>query len=190
MLLILAAVGLTLGLALWGPVGLSLDSAGRELSLSWYGRPVHRLPWPGQGRKKPAKPKKEKRKAKKKKSRPWLLWAERDLALDLVGRGFRLIGRLIRRIEISRLEGEVSLPDPMVTGLLCAALVPLNRGDNVSLTANFENRNRLLVRASIRPYQIFFELGRFIATLPYYRLLKTAAARLGTRVRPSKGEKS
>gem|GEM_PF-4287314 len=103
------------------------------------------------------------------------LWAQRDLALGLLWRGFRMVGRLMGRVEITELDGDFCTPDPMLNGLLYAALANINL-NRVHLSANFESRNRLLVQATVRPYQVLLEISLFLATLPYYRMLKATLA--------------
>ncbi|MCG8376885.1 MAG: hypothetical protein MI702_10425 [Chlorobiales bacterium] len=86
-----------------------------------------------------------------------------------------MAGRLLHRIEIKKLEGQLSTPDPMLNGLLYAVFVNLNLS-KVHLSANFENRNRLLVEATVRPYLVLLEVARFLAALPYLRLIKATLA--------------
>lgn len=76
-----------------------------------------------------------------------------------------------RLVEIRRVQGTFSLPDPYLNGLCCAVLAPLTRR-NFSLIPNFDGKFCLSARILIMPSKVVWRILKLLFSLPVIRIYK------------------
>jgi len=168
--LILGIILLAL-LILAAPISLGYDTGEEWLRIKWLGLSLkQRL-----GVEKPKKPKKTVTETGK--THGWKglrqVWQRRDLCLELIYRVWRLVLEVFRTLSFRDSEATLSLPDPMLNGLLYGVVSNINL-KNVDLSVNFENRNYAKIRVTVYPYRVAAQLATFLVRLPYLRMLRFA----------------
>jgi hypothetical protein len=168
---------LIMGLLLMGllilaaPISLRYDSGEQWLRIKWLGLSLKKR-W---GVEKPKKPRKTIAQKSKRSGLAVLqrLWEKRELCLELIHRVGRFCLEIFRTLSFRDSEASMSLPDPMLNGLLYAVASNIHL-DNVDLSVNFENRNFAKIRVTIYPYRVASKLATFLLQLPYLRLVRFA----------------
>ncbi|MDP2047149.1 MAG: hypothetical protein Q8L00_13170 [Deltaproteobacteria bacterium] len=171
MIYLILAVFLMGLLILAAPISLGYDSGEPCLRIKWLGLSL-------KTRLRGEKPKKLKRNRAQKSTRSgWAvlrqLWDRRDLCLELFHRVRRLLLEVIRTLSFRDSAAGVSLPDPMLNGLLYAAVSTIHL-ENVDFSVNFENRNFAKIRVTVYPYRVASKLTIFLIHLPYIQMLRFA----------------
>jgi hypothetical protein len=158
-------------LILAAPISLGYDSGEPWLRIKWLGLSLKT----SLGGEKPEKP--QKTRPQKSDRSGWAvlrrLWERRDLCLELFHRVRRLVLEVIRTLSFRDSAAGVSLPDPMLNGLLYAAVSTIHL-ENMDFSVNFENRNFAKIRVTVYPYRVASKLTLFLIHLPYIRLLRFA----------------
>jgi len=75
-------------------------------------------------------------------------------------------------VEVSRLECEVSLPDPALNGMLWGALATVDAASRTWLRCNFMRRNEVRTEVRFYPHRLLKAALFFFLQLPYQALLK------------------
>ena len=168
LILVVLLMGL---LILAAPISLGYDSGEPWLRIKWLGLSLKtRL-----GVEKPKKLKKTL--AQKSTRHGWAvlgrLWEKRELCLELVHRIRRFVLEVLRTLSFRDSEAGISLPDPMLNGLLYAVVSNI-RLENVDFSVNFENRNFAKIWVTVYPYRVASKLTIFLIRLPYLRMLRFA----------------
>jgi hypothetical protein len=157
-------------LVLAAPISLGYDSGEKWLKITWLGLTLKK------GLKE-EKPKKKKALAPKKKRRGRArlleVWEKRELCLELGSRIWQFMVAVFRTFSFRESEASVSLPDPMLNGLLFAAVTNIHL-ENVDLSVNFENQNFAKIRVTIYPYRVAGQVAILLLKLPYIRILRFA----------------
>jgi hypothetical protein len=171
MIYIILAVLLLGLLILAAPISLRYDYGEPWLRIKWLGLSLKK----GLGVKKPKKPKKIKAQKSPRHgwSVLWRLWDRRALCLELINRVWRLVLEVFPTLSFRDSTAGVSLPDPMLNGLLYAVVSNI-RLENVDFSVNFENRNFAKIRVTVYPYRVASKLTVFLIHLPYIRILRFA----------------
>lgn len=169
-------------LFLAAPVSLGYDSPEKRLRVGWLGLKVTRR----LGREKPAKPKKPKKPKRisegltEGKKAPGfgvmrLLWRQRDLVRELIRRLLGLVLEICRTLSFRDSEATISLPDPMLNGMLSGVLHNIDVQE-ANLSVNFEERNYAKIRVTVYPYRVVGKLAVFLLDFPYIRTIRLAWA--------------
>jgi hypothetical protein len=99
------------------------------------------------------------------------VWEKRELCLELGSRIWQFMVAVFRTFSFRESEASVSLPDPMLNGLLFAAVTNIHL-ENVDLSVNFENQNFAKIRVTIYPYRVAGQVAILLLKLPYIRILR------------------
>jgi hypothetical protein len=188
---VLLAVLLALGVALFLPVVLLIDSENRQLRVRWLAALEYWRPLPGAqgesglsiagrpvglpaGRRKPAgapgKPRKHRATAGR--------FLRRCLGTPsirrAVAKGLRELWRaILRSASLTRRQISVSLPDPAWNGMLAGWLEAQRSGSQASaMHVNFVGENAVFLEVRVYPYRIAKALFLFLTALPYRALLR------------------
>lgn len=172
MISLIAGIILMMGLLiLAAPISVGYDTGDDWVRIRWLGLPLKKKL--GEG--KPEK--KKKTKPRKIPRSGWAvlgqLWDKRDLCLELIHRLWRLFLDIFRTLSFRDSEAAISLPDPMLNGLLSGVINNVHLR-NVDLSVNFENRNYAKIRVTVYPYRVVARLTAFLISLPYIRILRLA----------------
>ena len=171
MIYLILAVLLVGLLILAAPISLGYDSGEPWLRIKWLGLSLKmRL-----GVEKPQKLKKIR--AQKGARHGWAvlrrLWEKRDLGLEVIHRVRRFILEILRTLSFRDSAAGISLPDPMLNGLLYAVVSNIHL-ENVDFSVNFENRNFAQIWVTVYPYRVASKLTTFLIHLPYLGMLRLA----------------
>lgn len=171
MIYLIPAVLLMGLLFLAAPISLGYDSGEPWLRIKWLGLSLKtRL-----GVEKPKKLKKTR--AQKSTRSGWAvlrrLWEKRELCLELIHRVRRLVLEVLRTLSFRDSAAGISLPDPMLNGLLYAVVSNIHL-ENVDFSVNFENRNFAKIWVTVYPYRVASKLTTFLIHLPYIGMLRFA----------------
>ncbi len=158
-------------LILAAPISLRYNSGEPWLRITWLGLSLKKR----LGVEKPQKP--TKTLAQQSRRNGWALarrlWEKRELCLELIHRVGRFCLEIFRTLSFRDSAAAISLPDPLVNGLLYAVASNINL-ENVDLWVNFENRNFAKIRVTIYPYRVVAQLTTLMLHLPYIRILRFA----------------
>ncbi|MFZ5448247.1 MAG: hypothetical protein ACOZFS_06375 [Thermodesulfobacteriota bacterium] len=158
-------------LILAAPISLGYDTRDQWLRIKWLGLSLKK----SLGVEEPKKPKKAV--TEKGKMHGWAvlrrLWQQRELCLEIIQRVWRVILEIFRTFSFRESEATMSLPDPMLNGLLYAVVSNVHL-DNVELSVNFENRNFAQIWVTVYPYRVASKLTTFLLHLPYLRIIRFA----------------
>jgi len=161
-------VGLVL---LAAPISLGYDSGEPWLRIKWLGLCLKKR----LGVEKPKKPRKTM--ARKSIRHGWTvlrrLWEKRELCLELLHQLRRFVLEVFRTLSFRDSEAGISLPDPMLNGLLYAVVSNIHL-ENLDFSVNFENRNFAKIRVTVYPYRVAGKLAVLLLQLPYIRILRFA----------------
>jgi hypothetical protein len=160
------------------PIGIDFDTETRRFSARLWGRTVCRCK-PGR---KPDRTRKKKKKGRRRFDWPRLVTEESELGLILVRRVLGLITDFLGRADQKMIEADVSLSNPMHTGMLFGLAAPLQR-ECFRLRPNFLGQNRARGVLVFRPYQAAASFALTGLRIPWLRLLK--AWRSGRRRNPN-----
>jgi hypothetical protein len=168
--LILGAVMIVL-LVLAAPISLGYDTGEEWLRIKWLGLSLKKR----LGAERPKKPKKTV--ARKDRRSGWAvlaqLWEKRQLCLELIHRAWGCFLEVFRTLSFRDSQATMSLPDPMLNGLLYGVVSNINL-KNMDLSVNFENRNYAKIRVTVYPYRVAARLTAFLLHLPYIRIIRFA----------------
>ena len=158
-------------LILAAPISLRYDTGERWLRIKWLGLSLKkRLGVEKPKKLRPILVQKRKRRGEAVLRR---LWEKRELCLELIQRVRRFALEVIRTLSFRDSEAGISLPDPMLNGLLYAVVSNIHL-ENVDLSVNFENRNFAKIRVTVYPYLVAAKLANFGIRLPYLKILRFA----------------
>jgi hypothetical protein len=168
---------LILGILLMGllilaaPISLRYDSGEQWLRIKWLGLSLKKR----LGVEKPKKPRKIIGSKNKRVGWAvlWRLWEKRELCLELTHRAWRFVLEIFRTLSFRDSKAVISLPDPMLNGLLYGVVSTLHL-ENVDLSVNFENRSFAKIRVKIYLYRVAPKFAAFLMHLPYMRILRFA----------------
>jgi hypothetical protein len=195
---IIVVIAATLGLLMFTPVVLLVDSRSRDVKVRWsfllsYVRPFPGaetgqkfslagisvpLPRPKRGalpkkKEKPGPGRIEARKRRRKAGRfMWNCLLDGNIRSALVRYLRRLPIALWDAVEVSRLHCEVSLPDPALNGTLWGALATVDAASRTWLQCNFIGRNEVRTEVRLYPHRVVKTVLLFFLHLPYRALLK------------------
>jgi len=198
-LAILVVVLAILTLLMFTPVVVLVDSRSRDVRVRWsfllsYVSPLPgaetgqelelsvagiSLPLPRPKRKAPPKRKKklrpgliEARKRRRKIGRfMWKCLLDGNIRSALARHFRRLPTALSDAVEVSRLHGELSLPDPALNGMLWGALATVDAASRTWLQCNFMRRNEVRTEVRFYPHRLAKAALFFFLQLPYRALL-------------------
>jgi hypothetical protein len=197
-LAIIVVLAASLGLLMFTPVVLLVDSRSRDVKVRWsfllsYVRPFPGaetgqkfslagisvpLPRPKRGalpkkKEKPGPGRIEARKRRRKAGRfMWNCLLDGNIRSALVRYLRRLPIALWDAVEVSRLHCEVSLPDPALNGTLWGALATVDAASRTWLQCNFIGRNEVRTEVRLYPHRVVKTVLLFLPHLPYRALLK------------------
>ena len=83
-----------------------------------------------------------------------------------------LIRRVFRSTDLTRAEGDISLPDPALNGMLAGSLAACNGGRGSGIRANFTGENRLYLEFRFHPHLVFKAFLLSLPGLPYRAVFK------------------
>ncbi len=166
-------------LILAAPVSLEYNSLEKRFKVRWLGVTFTRM----LGREKPEKPKKPEKTPKRKtpasKSRGLgamkVILRQRDLVRELIRKLLGLALEVCRTLSFRDSVAAVSLPDPMLNGMLYAVINHIDLHE-MRLSVNFEERNYAKIRVTVYPYRVVGKLAVFLFHFPYIRTIKLAWA--------------
>jgi len=178
-------------IAIFSPVVLVVDSAGRQVRVRWlfgleYLRPLPgsegetRLSFAGKALRRPErKPKRPKPtpavRPKRGRAAPtrFLVRCLRDPSLrrTLARQVARLVKRIFRSADITRWRAGVSLPDPAATGMLYG-FTQFGWGRRAGVEANFTGENNFFLEIRLRPHRIVKAVLSFLTGLPYRAMFR------------------
>ena len=169
---LLGSILLLMVVFLAAPLSLGYHSAEKWFKVKWLGLTITRR-W---GRDKPEKlRRKMARKSGKSKGLAILvrLWQQRELGTALIPRLGHFVLEVARTSSFRDSAATISLPDPMVNGVLFGFLtnVPLK---NLDLSVNFENRNFARIWVTVHPHRVARPLAVLLLHLPYRQMLRFA----------------
>lgn len=98
-----------------------------------------------------------------------LLLSRKSLLVDVLSISFRYVIKLLSLASIKEIQGECSLPDPMINGI-CYGLIENIEIRNVHLSVNFLGRNTFRGHFSIPFYRALIPSILFLFQLPYTAL--------------------
>lgn len=197
-LAIIVVIAATLGLLIFTPVVLLVDSRSRDVKVRWSFLLSYVRPFPGAEtgqklslagisvplprRKREAPPEREKRRGpgpieaqkRRRKAGRFMLncLLDGNIRSALVRRFRRLPVALWDAVEVSRLHCEVSLPDPALNGMLWGAVAAVDPASRTWLRSNFMGRNELRTEVRLYPHRLVKTVLFFFLQLPYRALLK------------------
>jgi hypothetical protein len=199
-LVILVVASAILGLLLFTPVVVLVDSRSRDVKVRWsfllsYVRPLPgakagqesglsvagiSVPLPRPKRK--ALTERKGRlgpsaiEARKRRRRMWrFMWKcvlDGNIRSALVRRFRRLPIALWDAVEVSHLHCEVSLPDPALNGMLWGALAGVDATSGTWLQCNFARRNEVRTEVRLHPHRLVKAVLISVLQVPYRALLK------------------
>ena len=199
-LAILVVVSAILALLMFTPVVVLVDSHSHDVKVRWSFLLSYVSPLPGAEtgqelelsvagisvllprRKRQAPPKRKNklgpdpikaRKPRRKLGRfMWNCLLDGNIRSALVRRFRRLPIALWDAVEVSRLHGELSLPDPALNGMLWGALATVDAASRTWLRCNFMGRNEVRTEVRFYPHRLVKAVLSFSLQLPYRALLK------------------
>jgi hypothetical protein len=155
------------------PVSLGYDSLERRLRVRWLGFTITRRPGREKSKKVTAPAPAKKKSAGLFSLRP--LWRQRDLVRELIRKLLGLALEICRSLSFRDSAAAISLPDPMLNGMLHAVISNINLQE-VRLSVNFEERNYARIRVTVYPYRVVGKLAVFLLDFPYIRTIRLAWA--------------
>jgi hypothetical protein len=171
MIYLLLGLILLVMVILLAPITLKYNSAESRFQVKWLGLTFTK-------RLGEEKPRKIRKKARKKwqvygSATAGSLWRHRDLLRKLFHQVWQFLLDVWRTLVFRECEAAISLPDPMLNGLLYGMLIntPLPQA---GLWVNFEQRNYARIAVTVYPYRV---AGKFIVMLfhlPYLKMLRLA----------------
>jgi hypothetical protein len=195
LLIVLCIVVFLLAIVVFSPVVIAVDSRNRRVRVRWLLALEFQTPLPGaKGQKcfsifrKPfpireqqpaaagASVKKEKPVKEEQKPRGGRRAMGRFFVRCLGDSGIRralarqlslLVRRIFSSARLSALEGDVSLPDPAINGMLAGALAASSHGHRLGTRVNFIGENNLFVELRLHPHRVFKAFLFFLPGLPY-----------------------
>lgn len=198
-LIVLCAVLFLLTIVVFSPVVIAVDSRARQVRIRWLFVLQFQMPLPGtagqklftafgrpfpireqQPASKPPRVKKEKPKKSPKprrKRRATGRFFMRCLADSNIRRALArqlslLLRHILRSASLTRADGDVSMPDPALNGMLAGALAASGRGSLSGIGVDFTGQNSLFIELRFHPHRVFKAVLFFFTGLPYWAVFK------------------
>lgn len=195
LLVVLCVVAFLVGIVVFSPVVVTVDSRDRLLRVRWLSILEYLRPLPGTsgeaglrvfqkwvpqpGRKaaeKPPKPAEAVRKRhRKRRSRGEFFMrclGDSDIRRTLAQQLWKLLKRVSGSVALSRSANEISLPDPAMNGMLAGALAASEWGRQSGIRVSFTGENSLFLELRFHPHRVFRAFLLFISGLPYRAIFR------------------
>lgn len=197
LLFVLCGVAFLLGVVVFSPVVVTVDSRHGQLRVRWLGFLEYLRPLPGTSGKarlfvlrksvalrarragkeapeEPAKPATPKPRKKGRKRGQFFMRCLGDSAIrrTLAEQLWKLIKRVGSSVTLSRSASDVSLPDPALNGMLAGALAASEWGRRSGVRVNFAGENSLFLELRFHPHRVFKALLSFVSGLPYRAMFR------------------
>ncbi len=153
------------------PISLGYHSAEKWFKLRWLGLTITKR-LDHQQAEKISEPPKAKKPGKIKGRIFWsYFWQQRELMADLLHRLGRFVLEVARTLSFRDSVATLSLPDPMVNGVLYGLLANV-RLEELDLSVNFEERNFARIWVTVYPHRVAPKLAVLLLRLPYRPMLR------------------
>ena len=196
LLVALCAVAFLLGVLVFSPVVVTVDSRSRQLRVRWLAVLEYLRPLPGtsgetclsvlrrtvsvkgpgeQPARKKAAAAAAARPRKKRGGRGEFFMrclGDSSIRRTLAEQLWNLIKRVCGSVALSRSASDISLPDPAFNGMLAGALAASEWGRRSGIRVNFAGENSLFLELRFHPHRIFKALLFFVSGLPYRAMFR------------------
>lgn len=206
LLVALCIVAFLLGIVVFSPVVVTVDSRSRQLRVRWlaileYLRPLpgtsgevcfyflrrpvsHRVPTKraAEAEKPPAKVRERRKKRRARGEFFMRCLGDSAIRHTLAQQLWKLIKRVGGSVALSRSASDISLPDPALNGMLAGALAASPWGQQSGIRVNFAGENSLFLELRLHPHRLLKAFLLFASGLPYRAMFRkwraASAARL------------
>lgn len=211
LLIVLCAIVVLLAVVVFSPVVIAVDSRNRQVRVRWlfvmeleaplpwmpgrkrftlFHRPIPLRERPTSGPPVEAKAEPSGKPTHRKRKRAMGRFFVRCLGDSRIRQTLaRQVANFIRRVwgsvRMSRLDSDISLPDPALNGMLAGALAASNwgGGEKRRLQVNFMGENSLFLELRFRPHRIFKAFLLCLPGLPYRAVFRQWRAFAAARPR-------
>lgn len=193
LLIVLCVVVFLLGVVIFSPVVVTVDSRDRLLRIRWLSILEYLRPLPGtsgetrlfvfrrqltqparkpEARKAEIKTPKRRRRGKQRGKFLMRCLGNSDIRHKVAQQLWKLLKRACSSVSLTRQAGSVSLPDPALNGMLVGALAASGWGERSGVQVDFRGKNSLFLELHFHPHRIFKAFLFFISGLPYRAMFR------------------
>lgn len=195
LLILLCVVAFLLGIVIFSPVVITVDSRNHVLKVRWLSILEYLRPLPGtsgeaklfvlrkrvsqdrrQPEGKPVKPEDgtPKRRKKRRSRGEFFMRCLGDSTIrhTVAQQLWKLVKRICGSAALSRSASSISLPDPALNGMLAGALAASECGRRSGIRVNFTGENNLFLELRLHPHRVFKAFLLFISGLPYRAIFR------------------